>query len=238
MSGHSKWSTIKHKKAKEDAKRGKVFTKLIKEITVVVRAGGGDPMGNPRLRLLLEKAKEANMPQDNITRAIKKGTGELPGVNYEEVTYEGYGPNGIAVIVDLLTDNKNRIASEMRHLFSVHGGSLGETGSVNWMFEKLGVIRAQGTKVTEEQLLEALLEYDITNIQAGEGEFSIYCDPKGMERIKQAVTELGLKVESAQLEWVAKNTLSLPDDKAEKAYEFLEELDDHDDVRTVFTNLG
>jgi YebC/PmpR family DNA-binding regulatory protein len=238
MSGHSKWSTIKHKKAKEDSKRGKVFTKLIKEITVAARAGGGDPAGNPRLRLLMEKAKEVNMPQDNTMRAIKKGTGELPGQTYEECTYEGYGPNGIAVIIETLTDNKNRMAADMRHLFSTNSGSLGETGSVSWMFEKLGVVRAEGTSVTEEQLLDTLLAHDIRDVEAGEGWFAVYCDPKSLERIKQAVASTGLKIESAQLEWVPKDKLSLPQEKAEKAYEFLSALDDHDDVRTVFTNLG
>src|SRR5579871_4775380 len=218
MSGHSKWSTIKHKKAKEDAKRGKAFTKLIKEITVAARMGGGDPNGNPRLRLLLEKGKEINMPQDNTMRAIKKGTGELPGAQYEECMYEGYGPNGIAVIVDSLTDNKNRMAAEMRRLFSSNQGSLGETGSVNWMFEKLGVVRAEGSGVSEEQLLDTLLNYDINDIETGENFFAIYCDPKSLERVKQAVAGTGLKIESAQLEWVPKSTLSLPPEKAEKAY--------------------
>ncbi|HSW73956.1 MAG TPA: YebC/PmpR family DNA-binding transcriptional regulator [Candidatus Limnocylindria bacterium] len=237
MSGHSKWSTIKHKKAKEDAKRGKVFTKLIKEITVAARSGG-DPAGNPRLRLLMDKAKEVNMPQDNMTRAIKKGTGELPGVSYEECMYEGYGPNGIAVIVDTLTDNKNRMAAEMRRLFTTHGGSLGETGSVGWMFEKLGVVRAEGTGINEDDLLEKLIDYDVKDIQTGEGWVAVFCDAKSLEKVKQTLAGTGLKIESAQLEWVAKSTTALPTDKSEKAYEFLSELDDHDDVRSVYTNLA
>jgi YebC/PmpR family DNA-binding regulatory protein len=238
MSGHSKWSTIKHKKAKEDAKRGKAFTKLIKEITVAARMGGGDINGNPRLRLLVEKAKEINMPQENTMRAIKKGTGELPGTVYEECTYEGYGPYGIAVIVEALTDNKNRIAGEMRRLFSVHGGSMGETGSVNWMFEKLGVVRAEGNSVSEEQLLEALLDVDIKDIEAGENLFAIYGDVKSLERIKNKVSTLGLAIESATCEWVPKNRQTLEQEKADKVYEFLSALDDHDDVRTVYANLG
>ncbi|HZW60667.1 MAG TPA: YebC/PmpR family DNA-binding transcriptional regulator [Candidatus Babeliales bacterium] len=238
MSGHSKWATIKRKKAKEDAKRGKAFTKVTKEITVAARQGGGDPSGNPRLRLLIEKAKEINMPHENIQRAIKKGTGELPGQAYEEFTYEGYGPNGIAVIVDTLTDNKNRIASELRRLFSTKGGSLGETGSVNWMFEKKGVIKAEGTSITEDALLEKLLDYDVTDVESGEGWFSIYCEPKSLEKVKQAVLELGLKIDTAQIEWVPKTPLSLPADQAEKAYDFLEALDDQDDVQNVYTNLG
>lgn len=237
MSGHSKWSTIKHKKAKEDAKRGKVFTKLIKEITVAARSGG-DPSGNPRLRLLLEKAKEVNMPQENTLRAIKKGTGELPGVSYEECLYEGYGPNGIAVIVDTLTDNKNRMAAEMRRLFSNNGGSLGETGSVGWMFEKLGVVRAEGSTIQEDELLEKLIDYDVRDMQTGEGWVAVFCDPKSLEKVKLAVAATGLKIETAQLEWVAKSTTSLPSDKADQAYTFLSELDDHDDVRSVYTNLA
>jgi YebC/PmpR family DNA-binding regulatory protein len=173
MSGHSKWATIKRKKAVEDSKRGKAFTKLIKEITVAARLGGGDPAGNPRLRLLLDKAKEVNMPLENTKRAIKKGTGELAGANaYEESSYEGYGPAGIAIIVETLTDNKNRMASELRHLFSSHGGSLGETGSVNWMFEKLGVIQAEGASLSEDELLEKLLDYDVTNLEKDESWFS------------------------------------------------------------------
>lgn len=238
MSGHSKWSTIKHKKAKEDAKRGKAFTKLIKEITVAARSGGGDPSGNPRLRLLIEKAKEINMPLDNTTRAIKKGTGELPGQSYEEYTYEGYGPNGIAVIIDTLTDNKNRMVAELRHLFSSKGGSLGETGSVNWMFEKMGVVKAEDKGVSEDELLEQLIEFDINDIKIGEGWVSVYCDAKSVEKVKNLLTDRGLKIESAQVEWVAKTTTTLPDDKATSAYEFLSALDDHDDVQNVYTNLG
>lgn len=237
MSGHSKWSTIKHKKAKEDAKRGKVFTKLIKEITVAARAGG-DPAANPRLRLLVEKAKEANMPQDNLMRAIKKGTGELEGATYEECMYEGYGPQGAAIIVEALTDNKNRMAAEMRRIFSTHGGNLGESGSVGWMFERTGVVRGESGSVKEETLFEKLLEYEPTDIQVDDGLFAIYADPRALEKIKSVVTSLGLKVESAQLEWVPKNKVELPEDKSTTVYELLEVLDDHDDVRTVYSNLG
>jgi YebC/PmpR family DNA-binding regulatory protein len=237
MSGHSKWSTIKHKKAALDAKRGQAFTKLIKEITVAARVGGGDPNGNPRLRLLLDKAKELNMPTDNAMRAIKKGTGELPGQSYEEYTYEGYGPFGIAVIVDTLTDNKNRTVSELRHLFSSKGGTLAETGAVNWMFEKLGVIQAKGENITEESLMEALLDFDITDIKNDGDLFSIYCPLRSLDAIKHKVEQLGMKVESAELEWVAKTSTALSDDQATKAYEFLEALDDHEDIKNVYTNL-
>lgn len=238
MSGHSKWSTIKHKKAKEDAKRGKAFTKLIKEITVAARIGGGDPNGNPRLRLLIDKAKEINMPLENTTRAIKKGTGELPGQTYEEYTYEGYGPNGIAVIIDTLTDNKNRMAAELRHLFSSKGGSLGESGSVSWMFEKMGVVKAEDKGISEDDLLEKLIDFDIHDIQIGDGWVSIFCDPKSLEKVKSCIAALGLKIESAQVEWVPKTSIAVPEAQAEKSYEFLSALDDHDDVQNVYTNLG
>jgi len=236
MAGHSKWANIKHKKAREDSKRGKAFTKLIKEITVAARSGGGDPTGNPRLRTLLEKAREINMPQENTTRAVKKGTGELPGVNYESITYEGYGPHGIAVIVEALTDNKNRTVAAVRHIFSAKGGSLGETGSVNWMFERLGVIRAEGNK-TEDEVLEALLDFEIRDVIIDGTMITITCEPKAVEVIKKAVLNLGLKIQSAEVEMIAKTPATLTEDQAQKAYAFLEELDDQDDVQSVYANL-
>ena len=199
MSGHSHWATIKRKKEKEDAKRGQAFTKVIKEITVAAKAGGGDTNANPRLRLLVEKAREINMPIDNINRAIKRGTGELPGVSYEAMTYEGYGPYGIAVIVDTLSDNKNRIVSELRHIFTGKGGNLGESGSVAWMFEKMGVVDVSGT-INEDLLLEKLIDYDIKDVKQDGTFFSIYCDPKSVEAVKQTVSSLGLKVEKAEVE--------------------------------------
>ncbi len=238
MSGHSKWSTIKHKKAALDTKRGKAFTKLIKEITIAARLGGGDPNGNPRLRLLLEKAKEINMPVENSTRAVRRGTGELPGMSYEELTYEGYGPGGIAVIVDTLTDNKNRTVSELRHIFSSKGGNLAEGGSVNWMFEKMGVVRASSSAMNEEKLMEALIDYDINDIKSDGTLFYVYCNPRGLEPIKHKVEELGMKVEEADVEWVAKNTMTLSEGSDEKAYDFLSAVQDHDDVRGVYTNLA
>lgn len=237
MAGHSKWANIKHKKAKEDAKRGKAFTKLSKEITVVARMSGGDPAGNPRLRHLMDKGRAINMPLENITRAIKKGTGELPGVNYEEMLYEGYGPHGIAVLLEILTDNRNRTAGEMRRLFSINGGSLGETGSVAWMFEKQGVIRASG-ETTEDALLEHLIDFDISDISQDESTFTIHCDARATEQVRKSVENMGLKIETAELEWVAKNSTELPDDQAEAVYEFLSELDDHDDVQNVYSNLA
>lgn len=238
MAGHSKWANIRHKKGKEDAKRGKAFTKLSKEITVVAKSGGGDPDGNPRLRTLLEKARSINMPSDNITRAIKKGTGELPGVSYEELMYEGYGPNGIAVIIEILSDNKNRTVAEMRHLFSKNGGSLGESGSVSWMFEHLGMVRAASADMSEDDLFEKLIDYDIKDISKHEDLFSVSCDPKALDTIKKAIEQAGLTVESAELEWVAKTPTELSDEQAEKALLFLEALHDHDDVQNVYANLA
>lgn len=237
MAGHSHWATIKHKKAKEDAKRGQAFTKLLKEITVAAKTGGGDPAGNPRLRLLMDKAKDINMPLENTTRAIKKGTGELPGVSYEEVTYEGYGPGGFAVIIDTLTDNKNRTVAELRFLFQNHNGNLGDPGAVSWMFEKLGVIRLSG-KTTEDELLEMLLDYDIKNIESSEGVFTITCDPKALDAVKQVVAGKHFKIESSEIEMVANNTISLTPEQTEKAYGLLNALQDHDDVQNVYANIA
>jgi YebC/PmpR family DNA-binding regulatory protein len=238
MAGHSKWKTIKHKKAALDAKRGKSFTRLIKEITVVARDGGGDPDGNPRLRTLIDKAKQINMPNDNVIRAIKKGTGELPGLSYEAVMYEGYGPGGIAILVDTLTDNKNRTVSDMRHQFSKKGGNLGESGSVSWMFEKKGALTFKAPDKTEDDLLELLLDYDISDIKTDDDLFTVYCDIKALELIKKALQDAGITVEHAELDYVAKNNLSLDDAESEKALALLEILDDHDDVQNVYTNLA
>lgn len=237
MSGHNKWSQIKHKKAKEDAKRGKAFTKLIKEMTVSTREGGGDPAGNARLRQLIEKAKDINMPQDNITRAIKRGTGELPGVHYESYTYEGYGPFGIAVMIETLSDNKNRTVADMRHLFSKGGGTLGDSGSVSWMFKRMGVIRASGT-ISEDTLLEKLLDYDIKDLKQDGTIFTIFVDTLLLDAVKKAAHTAGLTIESAEIEWVAQNTVSLTDAQSEKAVEFLSTLQDHDDVQNVYTTLA
>ena len=237
MSGHSKWSTIKRKKAVEDSKRGKAFTKLIKEISVCARLGGGDPAGNPRLRLLLDKSKAINMPQENAIRAIKRGTSDTTGANYEHIMYEGYGPHNVAVVIEALTDNKNRTVAEIRRLFTSHGASLGETGTVSWMFERKGVVRAEKQGITEDDLLEHLLEYDVDEIKNDEGFFAIYCNPKSIEPIKEKLIKLGFKIESADLEWVAKNTTELSDSDSEEVYKFLTELEDHDDVQNVFSNL-
>lgn len=237
MAGHSKWSQIKHKKAKEDAKRGKAFTKLIKEITVAARAGGGDPAGNARLRTLIEKAKEINMPQENTVRAIKKGTGELPGAKYEQFNYEGYGPGGIAVIVETLSDNKNRTVASVRHIFSKFGGNISEAGSVNWMFEPMGVIRIK-TTLSEDQLLELLLQFEVTDIRQEDGTIAIFSEPKSLELIKIALKEHNIIIESAELEQVAKNTVHISNEQSEKAFDFLSTLQDDEDVQNVYTNLA
>jgi YebC/PmpR family DNA-binding regulatory protein len=239
MSGHSKWSTIKHKKAKLDNQRGKAFTKYVREITVAAREGGGDPAGNSRLRLVLEKAREANMPQENINRAIKKGTGELgDGAMYEAFTYEGYGPYGIAVMVETLSDNKNRTVSELRHLLVKSGGNLAESGAVAWMFDKKGVIQAAG-KMSEDDLLEKFLVVDIDDLQVHDGMITITTKPHDLDAAKKVAQEAGLKVESAQLEWVAKTPLALEDkEQEESVFKLLEGLDDLDDVQHVFANLG
>lgn len=238
MSGHSKWATIKHKKAALDAKRGKVFTKIIKEITVAARTGGGDPGGNPRLRFLLDKAKSVNMPQDNVIRAVKKGTGELPGQQYEAITYEGYGPAGMAVMIEVLTDNKNKAVAELRHLFSREGGSLGETGSVNWMFERAAVIQLGDTSTNEDTLLEQLLDFPIKDIVQEDGSFIIQAEPQAADKVKQALMDRGYTVKEAELEWIPKTTVSLSGAQEEKALQFLHKVEELDDVQNVYANIN
>lgn len=237
MAGHSKWANIKHKKAKEDAARGKSFTKLVKEITIVARDGGGDPSGNPRLRTLIDKAKQINMPQDNIKRAIQKGTGELPGVAYEQIRYEGYGPASIAVMLEVVTDNKNRAVAEVRSTFTKKGGNLAENGSVSWMFSQKGIIKATGSSLSEDELLEKLLDFDVEDIQKEEDLFIITCDMKALEQLKQGVIQVGLTVENAEIEWVAKDKADLSEEDAEKAYEFLSALEALEDVQNIYSNL-
>ena len=236
MSGHSKWSTIKHKKAALDAKRGKKFTKLIKEITVAARLGGGDPAGNPRLRLLIEKSKEINMPQDNAMRAIKKGTGELPGQHYEEQSYEGYGPGNIALMVDMLTDNKNKAIAELRHVFSRNGGRIADAGSVSWMFQRVGIVTGDA-EVTEDTLLEALIEFPIINISVEDGSYEVICEPKGLDQVKDTLKKLSIPVEEAELGWYAAQKMELSQTDAEAAFAFLEAVEALDDVQNVYTNM-
>ncbi|GAF67456.1 unnamed protein product [marine sediment metagenome] len=238
MSGHSKWKTIKHKKAATDAKRSKEFSKLIKEITVAARTGGGDPSANSRLRTLLDKARMINMPNENAIRAIKKGTGELPGVSYEEFMYEGYGPGGIAVLVETLTDNKNKAVAQLRHAFTKNGGNLAESGAVSWMFERLGVIRIEDTDLNEDELLEKLLDYDIKDIIKDDSSYLIMCNMKSLEKVKQALKRENLNITEADVEWVAKNPHQLDKKNEGKAIDFLQAIEELDDVQNVYTNLG
>jgi len=237
MSGHSKWANIKHKKAKEDAKRGHTFTKIIKEITVSAKSGG-IPENNPQLRQLIDKAKSANMPAENITRAIKKGTGELPGVSYESITYEGYGPGGTAVIIEALTDNKNRTVADLRHIFGRHNGNLAETGAVNWMFENLGVIRGTIQDKTEDEIFEELMDYDINDISLEDNLFTITTAMQALFTVKDVLTKLGMKVEDAELEWISKTNLEVDAETEEKAFAFFEAIEDNDDVQNVYSNIN
>lgn len=237
MAGHSKWANIKHKKAKEDAKRGHTFTKIIKEITVSAKAGG-IPENNPQLRQLIDKAKAANMPAENITRAVKKGTGELPGVSYESISYEGYGPGGSAVIIETLTDNKNRTVADLRQIFNRHNGNLAETGAVNWMFEKLGVIQGSIENKTEDDLLEDLMEYNVQDIAIDENIATITTAMPALFQVKDALVALGMKIENAELEWIAKNNLDVDSATEEKAFGLFEALEDSDDVQNVYSNLN
>lgn len=238
MAGHSKWANIKHKKAKEDAVRGKTFTKLSKEITVCAKEAGGDPAGNPRLRTLLEKARAVNMPQDNIKRAIQKGTGELPGLSYEQHMYEGHGPHGMAVLVEVLTDNKNRAIAELRHAFTRQGGSVAANGSVSWMFAQKGVVKGTHESATEDSLLEALLETEVEAISQDENHFIITGSAKGLAELKEAALKAGMKVEHAEIEWIAKDPLSLSDEAMEQAAHFLDALDELDDIQNIYSNIG
>lgn len=237
MAGHSKWANIKHRKAAQDAKKGKAFTRLSKEITVAAKEGG-DPGFNPRLRTLIEKARQVNMPVDNITRAIKKGTGELPGAQYEAHSYEGYGPHGIAVIVETLTENKNRAVAEVRHAFNKGGGSMGDAGSVAWMFERAGVIKLVKTGQTEDELLELLLDHDIKDIRESDDLWIITCAPTETDAVRKTLEDKKYKIEHAELEWVPKESIELEDDQMDKAVDFLESLEALDDVQNVYTNLG
>ena len=236
MSGHSKWATTKRKKAVIDSKRGKVFTKLIKEITISAREGGGDPIGNPRLRLAIDNAKAANMPADNIERAVKKATGELEGQSYSELTYEGYAPAGIAILVDVATDNKNRTVAEVRHIFSKHGGTMGESGSVAWMFNKKGVITLPIQGKTEDEIMEIIIDAGADDMQTDEEFFEVQTSLENFEKVRKALLDKKITVENASLQWVAKNTIIIKGEDAEKVIRLIETLEDNDDVQNVFTN--
>jgi len=239
MSGHSKWATIKRKKAATDSARGRLFTRLIKEIVIAARSGGGNAEGNPRLRLAIQTAKQANMPAENIKRAIQRGTGELPGVIYEEVTYEGYGPGGVAVLVDVVTDNSNRAVSEMRHSFSRNNGNMGQSGSVAWMFQRKGniVVPRTGSGVTEDDLLGIILEAGAEDMQADDEAFIVVTAPAVFEAVKKAIEDKGIKVESAALQMVPQNTVKVTGKEAEQVLRLMEALEEHDDVQNVYSNF-
>jgi len=238
MSGHSKWSTIRHKKAAADAKRGKVFTKLIKEITIAARIGGGDPDANPRLRTAIADAKAENMPKDNIDRAIKKGAGELEGVSYEEVNYEGYGPGGVAILVEVMTDNRNRAASDVRFIFSKNGGSLGEAGCVAWMFSKKGTIVFNKDQASEEELMEIALEVGAEDVEDQEDQYQVTTAWEDFEAVKNAFDEKQMQYEMAEVAMVPQTTVAIEDEKtAQQLLNLMNSLDDCEDVQNAYANF-
>ena len=239
MSGHNKWSSIKHKKGAADAKRGKIFTKIIKEIIVAARGGGGDPDMNPRLRTAIATAKSANMPKDNIERAIKKGSGDLDGVNYEEFTYEGYGPGGAAILLDIMTDNKNRAAADVRYIFNKGNGNLGENGCVAWIFETKGVIVCEREKVDAETLFELALEAGADDVidEAGEEIIEIHTAPEAFDEVRQALEGEGIEMVSAAVDKVPSNTVNLEGKHAEQMLRLMDSLEDCDDIQKVYSNF-
>jgi len=237
MSGHSKWSTIKRKKGVADAKRGKIFTIIIKEITIAARSGGSDESANPRLRQAIAKAKSANMPADNIKRAIKKGTGELPGVSYEEAVYEGYGPAGVAIIMEILTDNKKRTVAEIRHLMSKYGGNLGENGSVAWMFDKKGQIVVEKNDYAEETMFEIVLECGAEDFETEDNEFIIITDPGDLMEVKDNLEAKEVVVKSADIEFLPKNLQKVEGKDVERVINLMEVLEDNEDIKNVYANF-
>ena len=238
MSGHSKWASIKHKKGAIDAKRGKLFTKIIREITVAARSGGGDVSANPSLRLAVQKAKDANMPADNIERGIKKGTGELEGVSYENISFEGYGVGGVAVIVDVLTDNRNRATSSIRAVFAKRGGNMAGAGSVAFQFDKKGVFMVKKSDANEESLLDIALDAGAEDLTSDEDFFQITCAPQDFDRVRTGLTNKNVKLESSELSMVPKNTVKVEDpDTARKILALVEDLEDNDDVQNVYSNF-
>jgi YebC/PmpR family DNA-binding regulatory protein len=238
MSGHNKWSTIKHKKGAADAKRGKIFTRIIKEMTIAARLGGGDPEGNPRLRAAVAEAKANNMPKDNIERAIKRGTGELEGAAYEEVTYEGYGPGGVAIIVEALTDNGNRTTPEIRHAFEKNGGNLGTPGSVKFQFERKGYFAVEKGAADEDKLMELAIEAGADDLQSDDPDaFEIYTSPESFEAVRQALENNKIATIEAKLGMIPANYVSLDENKSRQVMKLLEALDDHDDVQNVWSNF-
>ena len=237
MSGHSKWSTIKRKKGVADAKRGKIFTTIIKEITVAARSGGGDESANPHLRQAIAKAKSANMPADNIKRAIKKGTGELPGVNYEEASYEGYGPAGVAIMMEILTDNKKRTVAEIRHLMTKYGGNLGENGSVAWMFDKKGQIVIDKNGYDEETMFEIVLECGAEDFETEDNEFIIVTDPANLMDVRESLEAKNVVVKSSEIELIPKNLQKVEGNDVEKVINLMEALEENEDIKNVYANF-
>jgi len=238
MSGHSKWSTIKRKKGAIDAKRGKIFTRLIKEITVAARSGGGDPEGNPRLRTAIAAAKTENMPKDNIARAIKKGTGEIAGEVYEEIMYEGYGPGGVAVLVECLTDNRNRTVADVRHYFAKSNGNLGESGCVAWMFDKKGLITIDKSAISEEELMDKALEAGAEDVVEEESEFQVFTAPSDFDQVREALEEAGLTFLEASVSMVPQNTVEVTEEGiARQLMRLMDNLEDYDDVQNVWANF-
>lgn len=237
MSGHSKWHSIKHKKMAADAKRGRLFTRLIKEITVAARLGGGDAESNPRLRAAVAEARAANMPAENIKRAIMRGTGELPGTSYEEVTYEGYGPGGAAVLVEAMTDNKNRTVAELRHIFSKYGGNLGETGCVSWMFQKKGYFVIEKSQIEEDALLSIALDAGAEDVREDDGNWEVIAPPEALEQIKQAFESNRLKPAVAEISMLPQSYIKLEGKAAQQMLSLMEALEDHEDVQKVYSNF-
>ncbi|MFC2163929.1 YebC/PmpR family DNA-binding transcriptional regulator [Acidobacteriota bacterium] len=237
MSGHSKWASIKHKKAATDAKRGKVFTKAIKELAVAARMGGGDPNSNSRLRKAISDAKTVNMPADNIKKAIMKGTGQLEGVSYEEMSYEGYGAGGVAIYLQTLTDNKNRTVSEIRHIFSKNGGNLGESGCVGWMFDRKGYIVVEKEKAAEDELLDLVLEAGAEDLREDGSNYEIFTAPDDYEAVAKALEEKSIETAASNLGYIPQNYVKLEGKQAQQLLRLMEELEDHDDVQNVWANF-
>lgn len=237
MSGHSKWASIKHKKGALDAKRGRLFTKIIREISVAAKEGGGKPEMNPRLRTAIMHAQEANMPKDNIEKAIKKGTGELPGTSYEPLAFEGYGPAGVAIIVEALTDNKNRTAAEIRNIFAKRGGNMAGAGSVNWIFNSKGYILIDKTQINEDELFSICIDAGAEDIKVGDKQYEVFCDSKDFEHIKTVLQEKKIKWESAELTKIPNSTIKVTGNDAKQLLGLIEALEDHEDVQKVYANF-
>lgn len=238
MAGHSKWATTKHRKMAVDAKRGKLFTKLIKEITVAARLGGGDPDGNPRLRTAIVRARESNMPSDNIKKAIQRGTGELPGTHYEETVLEGYGPGGVAILIYVMTDNKNRTVPEIRYILNKYGGSIGEAGCVSWMFEKKGYIVVEGEDLEEDSLMSLALDAGAEDMRKDDDNYEIITSPGDFEVVKKAIEEAGYPVALSEVTMLPRNYIDLDSTSAERILKLMEALEDHDDVQNVYSNFN